>query len=416
VIIDCAAVYPGLPGCLRESALATGRLAFEPSKGAAMVVDLGHGTVWTLPAHAAAHSFSPSGEFLLLDEGVFGLHVARFDGTEPRGLRLQFSQAFWAPLNALPGAKDWLAGVTPDGGLLALPFPEGEARSLLPAGTLSKDGTSIVRWSNDGWLAWTLGVDQLSRAKSQEQRLYVRAVSGGQTTSWRMSDDVRDAYYLPMDWAPGTRFILAGQGATCNSCWSWGVPLVAINADMGKITDLHAAMMLTPEAFGWNPKQPGLFAIAEGGSRYRFDVTRLMLLDVTTGKQQYLTNDQTSAFEPAWSPDGRLLAYAAVRATPNATGDDKSPEHTLDGRAIYVVNPQSGTIRVLTYPDKAIDSWPHWTADGTRLLYARKFEDHTDVRVVSLDGKLDELLVTGLPSLSCYYGGCGWSQILAYYP
>jgi hypothetical protein len=54
--------------------------------------------------------------------------------------------------------------------------------------------------------------------------------------------------------------------------------------------------------------------------------------------------------------------------------------------------------------------------DGTRLLYARKFEDHSGVRVVSLDGKLDELLFTGLPGLSCYYGGCGWSQILAYYP
>ena len=175
-------------------------------------------------------------------------------------------------------------------------------------------------------------------------------------------------------------------------------------------------MMLMPEAYAWHPKQAGLIAIAEGGSRYRFDVTRLMLLDVTTGKQQYLTDDQTSAFEPAWSPDGRLIAYAGVGATPNATGDGKLLEHALDGRAIYVVNPQSGEIRVLTHPDKAIDSWPHWTADGTRLLYTRKFEDHTDVRVVSLDGKMDELLVTGLPSLSCYYGSCGWSQILAYYP
>jgi hypothetical protein len=57
-----------------------------------------------------------------------------------------------------------------------------------------------------------------------------------------------------------------------------------------------------------------------------------------------------------------------------------------------------------------------WSRDGTRLLYIRKFEDHAGVRVVSLDGKLDELLVTGLTGLSCYYGGCRWSQILAYHP
>jgi WD40-like Beta Propeller Repeat len=411
-IISCDRLYPGLPSCLRENALATGRLAFQPRTGKPMVIDLGHGGAWTMPDSTAGLSFSPSGEFVQLS----GSLVARFDGTEPHTSTLQSLYTFWAPLNALPGAEEWLAGQMPDGGVVALPVPIGSPQQVLPTGALGQDGRGTVIWSATGALAWTRGTDDLVQAKQWQQRLEIGKVGSYGAQEYLLSADIRNAYYLPLGWAPGTRLILAGQGATCNSCWSWGVPLVSINADNGKITDLHAAMMLMSEAYAWNPKQPGLIAIAEGGSRYRFDVMRLMLLDVITGKQRYLTDDKTSAFEPAWSPDGKLIAYASVRATPNATGDGASLEHTLDGRAIYVVNPSSGETRALTHPGQAMDGWPHRTADGTRLLYARKYEDHTEVRVVSLDGKTDELLVTGLPTLTCYYGGCNWSQILAYHP
>jgi Tol biopolymer transport system component len=70
----------------------------------------------------------------------------------------------------------------------------------------------------------------------------------------------------------------------------------------------------------------------------------------------------------------------------------------------------------LTHPDDAVDGWPQWSADGTRLLYTRQHDGYTDVRVVTLDGSSDQLLVTGLPDPTCYYGGCGWWQMLAYYP
>jgi len=62
-----------------------------------------------------------------------------------------------------------------------------------------------------------------------------------------------------------------------------------------------------------------------------------------------------------------------------------------------------------------VDGWPQWSADGTRLLYARQHSGYTDVRVVTLDGSSDALLATGLADLRCYYDGCGWRQMLAYY-
>jgi hypothetical protein len=257
----------------------------------------------------------------------------------------------------------------------------------------------------------------LATAGQWEQTLYVRPVEGeAETTAWRLSDDIREAYYQIMDWAPGTRLILAGRGSMGISLWVDGVPLVVINADTGAITELNAWMLLTPEAYAWHPTQPGLLALAEGSGRFLFANKRLALLDVTNGALTYLIGEDIAAFEPAWSPDGTLLAYAAVPASPDASGDGTTLEHTLDGRAIYIVNPQSGETHRLTDPGDAIDGWPQWSADGTRLLYTRQHDGYTDVRVVTLDGSSDELLVTGLPDPTCYYGGCSWWQMLAYYP
>jgi hypothetical protein len=324
--------------------------------------------------------------------------------------------SFWAPLDALPGAPDWLAMHIADGALLAAPFPEGETRQVLPPGSLGNDRRSTVRWSLDGWLAWSLNADQLAEAGQFEQMLYVRPAEGdAEVTAWRLSDDIREAYYQIVDWVPGTRLILAARGMLAVSLWSWGVPLVTINADTGEITDLGAAMLLTPEAYAWHPAQPGLLALAEGGSRYLFETGRLALLDVTTGELRTLTSPDVAAFEPDWSPDGTLLAYAAVPASPDAVGGGDTLEHALDGRAIYVVNPQSGETHALTHPSDAVDGWPQWSADGTRLLYTRQHDGYTDVRVVTLDGSSDTLLATGLTDPRCYYGGCGWRQMLAYY-
>ena len=265
------------------------------------------------------------------------------------------------------------------------------------------------RWSPDGWLAWTLTTDQLLEAGQWEQDLYVRSVEAtGEPTTLRLSDDIRATYYQIVDWAPGTRLILAGRGMLAVSFWSWGVPLVTINADTGEIADMGAAMLLTPEAYAWHPTKPGLLALAEGGSRYLYEIGRLALLDVTTGNLTYLTGDEVAVFEPAWSPDGALLAYAAVPASPDAHGDGETLEQALNGRAIYVLNPQTGETRALTNPGDGIDGWPQWSADGTRLLYTRQHDGQTDVRGVTLDGSHDELLVTGLPDPTCHYSGCGW--------
>jgi Tol biopolymer transport system component len=51
VVIDCADIYPGLPGCLRDEPLVGGRLAFVAKRlpfGRTTILDLERGNVWTL--------------------------------------------------------------------------------------------------------------------------------------------------------------------------------------------------------------------------------------------------------------------------------------------------------------------------------------------------------------------------------
>ncbi len=420
--VDCAAVYPGLPGCLRREPLVGGRLAFvsqrPPFSGGTTVLDLEHGKVWTLgKPPLTLLGRSPSGEHLLLIEYDGRYSIYRYDGVAVNSFRDLPAPPFWAPLDAFPGTHDWLAVPDADGALLAVPFPEGKTRQVLPPGSLGHNGRGVVRWSPDGWLAWSLNTDQLVDAGQFDQVLYVRRADGDRkSTTWRLSDDVRKTYYQLISWVPGTHLILAGRGRMAVSLWVDGVPLVAINADTGEKTDLGARMLLTSEAYAWHPSRRGLLALTEGGGRFLFTDKRLALLDVTTNTLTYLTGEEMAVFEPAWSPDGRLLAYAAVRASPNATGDSKTLEHALDGRAIYIVNPQTGETRVLTHPGDAVDGWPRWSADGTRLLYTHQHDGYTDVRVATLEGSRDELLVTGLADPMCYYGGCGWWRMLAYRP
>lgn len=416
-VVDCAAVYPGAPGCLQQQPLVGGRLAFVDERpyfdGRPVMLDLEQGGAPTLgDTPDWIRGWSPSGAYLLTGHAVYdsdGELVASLDG--PSGSR----PAFWAPVGAFGDSGDWLVRQTEDGGLEARSLPGEEVEQLLPPNTLAADGRDSILVSGHGQLAWTPGMDRLAEAEEWAQELRVRPVTETRSASLvPLSDDIRQTYYRLIAWAPGTSLILAGRGQLSASLWVDGVPLVTIDVESGEITDLGVTMLVTPEAFDWHPTQPGLLALAAGGGRFINQNKRLGLLDVTTGDLTYLTDDDEAAFAPAWSPDGSLVAYAAVPAWSGTGGDGESMQRTLEGRAINLIDAETRHRRAITEPGDAIDGWPQWSADGEQLLYTRQHAGQTDVRVVTLDGDQDHLLVTGLADLACYYGGCAWDSILAY--
>jgi len=79
----------------------------------------------------------------------------------------------------------------------------------------------------------------------------------------------------------------------------------------------------------------------------------LYLLDVSTGKVRPLTPDSAWNVDPAWSPDGRQIAYQTTR----------------DGRDnVYIMDVESGDVRRLT-DGRGFSGYPSWSPDGRWIAF-----------------------------------------------
>ena len=106
-----------------------------------------------------------------------------------------------------------------------------------------------------------------------------------------------------------------------------------------------------------------------------------------TGKRRLLPPSDGIELAPAWSPDGRRIAYA---------------EFSLDQRRsdIYVVDVDGTDARNVTRGRAQQPNWPAWSADGKSLVFA----DRSGVWVVGADGRGLRRVVRGGP-----YGSPTWS-------
>jgi Tol biopolymer transport system component len=84
-------------------------------------------------------------------------------------------------------------------------------------------------------------------------------------------------------------------------------------------------------------------------------MTHLYVMDIPDGKPQRLTSGNAREFEPAWSPDGRSIAYVTWS---NGSGQ------------IWKVSAGGGTPQQLT-KTSALYSNPVWSPDGTRIVALR---------------------------------------------
>jgi dipeptidyl aminopeptidase/acylaminoacyl peptidase len=204
-----------------------------------------------------------------------------------------------------------------------------------------------------------------------------------------------DASEWHPQWSPDGRSIafLSDRGGDEATTQVWLMP--AAGGEARKLTELPAGV----EDFVWSPDGTQLALIAwdaerpagqpkpkhappivTGRFQFKEDITgylgarrkHLYLYAIAGGKAELLTPGDHDEQLPAWSPDGRTLAYVTKRGA--------DPDRTLN-YDIYLVEPRAGaTERQLThFPGSDLDPYwesrPEWSPDSRRIAYLRSGED-----------------------------------------
>ena len=95
------------------------------------------------------------------------------------------------------------------------------------------------------------------------------------------------------------------------------------------------------------------------GEGFTYDkVDHLWVVDVATGSARRLTSGRTPESSPAWSPDGRRIAFVANRR----------PDHDLLERSdIFVVDAVTGEVTAVTRGPRSLFDHPTWLPDGSAI-------------------------------------------------
>lgn len=363
-----------------------GRIAFARD-GDIHTLDLSSGaeTQITDDGDNSEPRWSPSGNWIAYLKGPVNLDgqgelwISEADGSQAHRVQ-QFKgpmQFAWSP------AADVLAFRTSDGGLAAESADGSTQQTLVAGPNVDRfPGVQDLAWSPDGaWLAF--------------DRFDIPAEPNLQPgmSLWRIRPDGSDetqvfdgAGWFALDgWSQDGSQLLYFPHANSASLSKNGGGLDVISAGGGTPQDLlsdvppnHSTMLMFRDFVAEDPAGSGRIAVVEGFGPEDWVEKSLHLLVPATGDDTALTGPNAVVSSPAWSPNGRYLAYVSMPPPdPPIRGimTDDEIAHVaavLMNRHLMLADPGAQAApRQLTDDPAYRDEAPRWSPDGSALLFAR---------------------------------------------
>lgn len=330
--------------------------------------------------------------------------LARRNGSEHHVINRGFTVEWfaWSPANEL------LAYVTEAGHLQTLDPTTDIGLRLVTA--QSSGRVNAIAWSPDGLrLAYEWISDEKSGSGlNREGGVWVVPATGGQAVR------VMRAAELPTSLAgwQDSEHVLVWQhsdnGAEpSDSVWLYSAALPQPGAALDAAELIQSEPMLQRSGFVTvAPTAERTLATTVGAELATWTDKRIVAGSFATGSD-------LAAITPAWSPDGRWLAYVTMPDAPGlALGEDAVT--AMLARRVWVASLASGETKILVDDARYRDERPLWSQQGSHVLFARiTREGQASLWLVPAAGGPPALVVdelTPAPDPIGNYGYIDWAQ------
>ena len=107
-------------------------------------------------------------------------------------------------------------------------------------------------------------------------------------------------------------------------------------------------------------------------SRWLHSHTEIFTMKPNGDNKTRLTNNRENDLNPAFSPNGKMITFASDRGS--GAGD------------IYTMSANGTNKKQVTRSPRAVDSYPAWSPDGTKIAFSSTRSGHGDIYAINKDG------------------------------